>query len=279
MDALAFHPYPRNPLDPIARGLAWPNAGAKNLDRIKQAVWDAFNGTAQPTFEQSLQLAVTEVGWQVGIPASSIAAYTGQENTTTTDEKTQATIYGDLVRTYLCDPAISDLLFLHLIDETSLIGFQSGLIRADGTKRPSYAAVKEAYAANGGKCAGTPTRWAHATGVVGLQTRFPSVHDARHVGDWSLNATAAEGASYRAVLVSLGSAAATPEVVAAALAGHGAASVALSAAGKLPAGIQRAIALPQRPVKAGRYVYALQVVPALAPARAQLVLSGAFDLR
>jgi hypothetical protein len=279
MDAFAFHPYPRNALDPLARGLAWPNAGAHNLDRIKQAVWDAFNGTAQPTFEQGLQLAITEVGWQVGIPSSSIAAYTGQENVTTTDEKTQALIYGDLVREYLCDPAIRDLLFLHLIDETALLGFQSGLIRADGTKRASYAAVKGAYAANGGACAGTPLRWAHATGVVGLSARFPAVRDAQHVGDWSLNASAAEGASYRAVLVSLGSAAATPEIVTAALAGQGPAQVALSTAGKLRAGGQQAIALPQRPVKAGRYVYALQAVPTLAPARAQLVLSSVFSLR
>jgi hypothetical protein len=279
MDAFAFHPYPRNPLDPLARGLAWPNAGAKNLDRIKQAIWDGFNGTAQPTFEQGLELAITEVGWQVGIPASSIAAYTGQENTTTTDEKTQASIYGDLVRTYLCDPTISDLLFLHLIDETALLGFQSGLIRADGTKRASYSAVRDAYAANGGKCAGTPTSWTHATGVVGLETRFPSVHDARHVGDWSLNATAAEGATFRAVLVALGSATATPDVIAAALAGKGAAQVALSATGKLPADTQTAIALPLRPVKPGSYVYAPQVVPLLAPARTQLVLSRPFALR
>ena len=105
------------------------------------------------------------------------------------------------------------------------------------------------------------------------------MHDARHVGDWSLNATTAEGASYRAVLVSLGSEAATPEVVAAALAGRGSAHVALSAAGKLPAGAQRAIALPQRPVQPGQYVYALQVVPVLAPARTQLVLSSPFALR
>ena len=183
------------------------------------------------------------------------------------------------MRTYLCDPAISDLLFLHLIDEKALLGFQSGLIRADGTRRPAYAAVRDAYRANGGKCAGTPTRWTHATGVVGLQARFPAVHDAEHVGDWSLNATAAEGASYRAVLVALGPAAATREVVADALAGRGPAKVALSAAGKLRANLQVAIALPQRPVAPGQYVYALQVVPTLAPGRAALVLSNPFTLR
>src|SRR3989440_116685 len=54
MDELAFHPYP-NPSsadDPLTKGYRWPNAGVPNLGRIKQAVWDAFDGTAQPTFAE-----------------------------------------------------------------------------------------------------------------------------------------------------------------------------------------------------------------------------------
>ena len=47
-------------------GYPWPNAGVTNLDRIKQAVWDAFRGTAQTTFEQGLRIRLDEVGWQVG---------------------------------------------------------------------------------------------------------------------------------------------------------------------------------------------------------------------
>jgi hypothetical protein len=279
MDAFAFHPYPRNPLDSLGTGLQWPNAGAMNLDRIKQAIWDAFHGTGQPTVEDGLPIAVTEVGWQVGIPASSIGAYTGQENTTTTSEANQAAIYGEIVARYLCDPNVSDLLFLHLIDETSLAGFQSGLIRADGTKRASYAAVEKALAANHGQCAGTVTHWTHATGVVGLKTRFPAVHDARTVGDWSLNVTADEGATFRAVLVALGSASPTADTLRAALAGHGPARVALAASGKLKPGGQLAVALPEKPVQPGRYVYALQAVPLLAPDRASLVVSATFSLR
>src|SRR5439155_895271 len=70
MDELAFHPYPHYNTDPPDFGYAWPNAGIPNLGRIKQAVWDAFNRTAQPTFAESgtesmspLQLELDEIGW------------------------------------------------------------------------------------------------------------------------------------------------------------------------------------------------------------------------
>ena len=69
MDAFAYHPYPGSSADSLDKGLPWPNASVANLDRIKQAVWDAFHGTAQPTFENGLGLVVSEVGWQVGVVA------------------------------------------------------------------------------------------------------------------------------------------------------------------------------------------------------------------
>src|SRR5687768_16002894 len=52
MDVFGFHPYPARDRDPLAKGYRWPNAGIANLGRIKQAVWDAFEGTAQPTFAE-----------------------------------------------------------------------------------------------------------------------------------------------------------------------------------------------------------------------------------
>src|SRR5256714_8632807 len=118
MDALAYHPYPGSSTDPLSKGLPWPNASVANLDRIKQAVWDAFHGTAQPTLENGLGLVVSEVGWQVGVVGASASAYRGRENVATTDEATQAAIYGELVRRLSCDPDVTDLLFLHLTDES-----------------------------------------------------------------------------------------------------------------------------------------------------------------
>ena len=71
MDGFSFHPYPNSATDPLDRGYAWPNAGFVNLDRIKQALWDAFQGTAQPTTVTGLKLYLDEVGWQVDTAGSS----------------------------------------------------------------------------------------------------------------------------------------------------------------------------------------------------------------
>src|SRR5207247_722639 len=53
MDELAFHPYPAHNSDLPQTGYTWPNAGLPNLNRVKQAVWDAFNGTTQATFKET----------------------------------------------------------------------------------------------------------------------------------------------------------------------------------------------------------------------------------
>ena len=53
MDNVALHPYPNVNTDAPEKGYSWPNAGVPNLDRAQQAFWDAFNGTAQPTFKET----------------------------------------------------------------------------------------------------------------------------------------------------------------------------------------------------------------------------------
>ena len=64
MDGFSFHPYPRRDTDPLDRGYSWPNAGFVNLDRLKQALWDAFHDTPQPTTLEGLKLYLDD-GWQV----------------------------------------------------------------------------------------------------------------------------------------------------------------------------------------------------------------------
>ncbi len=54
MDELAFHPHP-NSNDRLVprRATGGRTPGPPNLGRIKQAVWDAFRGTAQPVFAEA----------------------------------------------------------------------------------------------------------------------------------------------------------------------------------------------------------------------------------
>ncbi len=80
MDGFSFHPYP-NPSDftvPFTFTYGWPNASVLDLARIKQALWDAFNGTAQPTTVEGLKLYLDEVGWQVDTSTGSRATRTSR---------------------------------------------------------------------------------------------------------------------------------------------------------------------------------------------------------
>ena len=111
MDAMGFHLYPRNNTHPPSKRYSWPNIGPSDLARIKQAVWDAFADSPQPTFAQSvfspegsLGLVVDEFGWQVAIGPRLAARYTNKENVPTITEAEQAQYYAELIRTFACDP-------------------------------------------------------------------------------------------------------------------------------------------------------------------------------
>jgi hypothetical protein len=167
MDAFSFHPYPNEASDPLDRGYVWPNAGFVNLDRVKQALWDAFHGTGQPTTLEGLKLHLDEVGWQVD--TAGLPGYRGAENVPVTDEITQAAIYGRLVRAAACDPDVAEVSFFGFRDDGLRTGFQAGLLRADGTTRAAAEAVRAAIAETAEGCSGPEIRWQPGTGVVGAK--------------------------------------------------------------------------------------------------------------
>jgi hypothetical protein len=167
MDAFSFHPYPNRATDPLDRGYGWPNAGFVNLDRVKQALWDAFHGTAQPTTLNGLKLHLDEVGWQVDTRRRS--GYSGAENVPVTDELTQATIYAELIRRAACDPDVETVSFFGFRDDGSRTGFQAALHRADGTARPAAAAVRAAIDETAEGCAGAHVVWSPRDDVAGAE--------------------------------------------------------------------------------------------------------------
>ena len=159
MDGFSFHPYPSKATDPLDKGYGWPNAGFVNLDRVKQALWDAFQGTAQPTTLEGLKIHLDEVGWQVSTAGQP--GYSGLENVVVTDELTQAGVYAELVRRAACDADIAEVSFFGFRDDGLRTGFQAALQRLDGTARPAAEAVRAAIAdAAASGCTSAPVRWA-----------------------------------------------------------------------------------------------------------------------
>jgi hypothetical protein len=294
MDELSLHPHPNSSTDKLGTGYAWPNAGIPNLARIKQAVWDGFYGTAQPTFQEvgmpggplrTLKLRLNEVGWQVAIPAASRKAYYGKESVVTTDEGNQAAIYGNLIPLMACDPAVKSLLFFNLVDEADLDRWQSGLLRADWTKRPSYAIVKGSIAAGQTRCAGRTVRWRHEYKPVGVNlgfTRGSSRPRSSENTRWSFVAGSEEGTLYTAGLFRVSrSTAVSPTrraLIARTLRSSRAQGAALKASGKLVGGWVRVIKFPRKRLQPGYYVYATRLVAELNAARQATYVGRPFQV-
>jgi hypothetical protein len=178
MDAFSFHPYPNSATDPLDRGYPWPNVGFVNLERMKQALWDAFHATAQPTTVGGLKLHLDEIGWQVD--TSGLPGYQGSENVAVTDELTQAAIYGELIRRAACDPDVAQVSFFGFRDDGLRTGFQAALQRADGTARPAAEAVAEAIAEGAEGCLDVP--WEPELDVVDAEVAVGS--DGPEITTW-----------------------------------------------------------------------------------------------
>jgi hypothetical protein len=181
-DDVSIHCYPNLNTDAPSVGYQWPKVGCVNLDRFKQAWWDAFHGTAQPLFREAgqsgggpfVRIYVDEVGYQTRIGPEKSGLYTGAENVPTVDEATQASYYSQLIAMMACDPNVALLNFFHAVDETSLPAWQSGMVMADGTHRASYAAVRQAIVANQ-QCKGQLHEWSHSEHVVGAGATFKTL--------------------------------------------------------------------------------------------------------
>jgi hypothetical protein len=172
MDQLALHPYP-NPGSPTdAPNVGYPSRqryGISNLSRVKQAMWDAFHGTAQPTTLEGLTFRIDEVGWQVD--TKGLPGYVNSENVATVDEATQAAHLAEMVQEYFaCDPTVTDVLLFLLVDEPYRNGrdakgkplgggWQSGLVTVDGRQREAYRTMGQLAAKGRGACATRQIAW------------------------------------------------------------------------------------------------------------------------
>lgn len=177
MDMISVHPYPNpnSPTDGPDVGYANPDFfGIPNLDRVKQAVYDAFNGTAQPTTVDGLQLVIDEVGWQTD--TQKYTQYFHNENVATVSEAQQTQYVREATEKYFaCDPTIATVNWFGLVDETSRDGrdqsgnaygggWQAGLLTAGGqgvsTPKLAYTGASPDWALGRAACKGPQITWA-----------------------------------------------------------------------------------------------------------------------
>ncbi len=120
MDQMSIHPYPNpnSPTDSPDVGYSNPDFyGVPNLDRVKQAIYDAFHGTGQPTTLNGLTFRIDELGWQTNTAAYP-EQYIHRENVAVVSEQTQATYVRETVQKYFaCDPTVTDVEWFLLVDE------------------------------------------------------------------------------------------------------------------------------------------------------------------
>jgi hypothetical protein len=276
MDGYSFHPYP-NPSDftvPFSFTYGWPNAGIQELGRIKQALWDAFNGTPQPTTLNGLKLYLDEVGWQVDTAGNE--TYEGDENVRVTSEANQAAIYASVVRFVACDRDVAQLNFFGYYDERSRAGWQSALRRTDGGERAATGAVAAAIAEVADGCSMPTQAWKPVKGVVGAAADFGALSKPRPAkqSSWKLSAFALEDAAYMAAIFKSGTPATQIKRHLAARSAPLPTKTGIVQARRYPE-----IKLASRRLAPGKYVFAIKLSAALNPERTTTFVSKPFRVK
>ena len=295
-DEFGIHIYPNQSTDSIAKGYQWPKVGASNLDRLKQELWDAFAGTAQPVPDSQssvfaygqgppvkpVKIWIGEIGWQVAVATGSGSPYFGRESVETTTEANQAQIYSDLVRMMNCDPLVDGMLFYGLIDETNLDRFQSGLLRADWTKRPSYGSVKSAIASAKTGCQGGLVQWHHTANVIGGGADFGKLKpNPLKQTWWGFTATAKEDATYNAGIYEVQGRSLSEQgrdEIVRSLSGQGGPRAKLAAQGSIDAYWSPIVRFAQKKLPRGNYAYGIRLRAAMNPDRTRVFVSRPFQV-
>jgi hypothetical protein len=291
MDELAFHPHPNSYTDNFLVGYRWPNAGTSNLGRIKQAIWDAFRGTGQPIFAERgrpvsraalppLRFRLNEIGWQTAIPASSMHAYYGRESVPRlAEERHQSDVYSALIPYYACDASVRSMLYYGLVDEPDLDRWQAGLMRADGTRRPSYVTVKSALARGLARCTRRPVTWRHSTVVVGATAKFGERRRSARDTNWTFVASSEEASTFRAAMYRLKSgrlSARGRKQLLAAVGVKRSPKAVLTARGKIGARLGTFIRFKRKRLQPGRYVFAIRLRAEMNPTRTTALVGKPF---
>jgi len=158
-DTVGHNPYGMDSAEsPWQQHLTPGHVAEGDLDRLVQALNDGFGGTAQPVpgkcavGQSCVSIWYLEAGYQTVPDAAHQQLYTGQENdahaipaapAAAIDGPTQATQLADGIELAYCQPYVAAFFNFLLRDEPSLQRWQSGMLWADGSRKPSFAALQQ----------------------------------------------------------------------------------------------------------------------------------------
>jgi len=149
-DTYAHHPYPENSGEPPSKEHpGGKSIGEGDYDRLMEALSDAFRGTAQPLPGlRGVTIWYTEDGFQTTVDPAKAGLYDGQETDpfAVAADGAHAAQLAEAVRLAYCQPAVGAFFNFELADERALAGWQSGVLWADWTPKPSYGAFKQVIA-------------------------------------------------------------------------------------------------------------------------------------
>ena len=154
-DTVGHNPYPDNSAERPWTQHRSVSTGEGDYGKLMAALQDGFGGTGQPLpGHGGVSIWYMEQGFQSVVAPAKLPFYSGRETDrfalsaagggTALDQATQIT---DAVQLASCQPGVGAIFNFELADEPSLGGWQSGVLWADSTRKPSYDAFKQAIAA------------------------------------------------------------------------------------------------------------------------------------
>jgi hypothetical protein len=145
-DTVGHNAYPDSPFEPPwtvhRRG---PSIDQGDYPRLMRVLSRAFGRTAQPLpGRRGVTIWYLEDGYQSSVEERR-EAYHGKENVAELlDPGFQGWQLQASVRLAYCQPAVGAFFNFQLRDDPSLVGWQSGVLYADGTPKPAYELLRDA---------------------------------------------------------------------------------------------------------------------------------------
>jgi hypothetical protein len=147
-DTVGHNAYPDSPLEGPWTVHDGPSIDQGDYDRLVRVLRQAFGGTAQPLPGRAgVTIWYLEDGYQSTTDGHD-GAYVGRENVAQLLDPAVANLQlASSIWLAYCQPLVGAFFNFQLRDDTSRVGWQSGVLYADGVRKPGYLIVRHVLSA------------------------------------------------------------------------------------------------------------------------------------